>query len=141
MERLPGRRLLFFVGNLRLTDRPGGGRVPELNVPVKTVIDHANRAGVTLFGVEPSGLESGSTHDLEILAKGAGGSVIGMMETLGPSLGKILDRHLGYYSLGYEPAGNEKRPVQRVRVRVKRKGVQVTSRPVAFVDDGDASRP
>jgi len=117
------------------------GMFVEAHKLAKSVIEHANRAEVTLFGIEPSGLEQGSTDGLQELADGTGGSVIGRTEMLGLNLGKILARNLGYYSLGYEPQGKERPPVQRIRVRVDRKGVQVSARPVAFVNGLPATQP
>lgn len=133
MEGLPGRRLLFFVGSLRLRSSPRDpGRFEPAQRMAEAVIEHANRAEVTLFGIEPSGFDQGNTDDLAELANGTGGSVVGRTEMLGLNLGKILARNLGYYSIGYEPRDEANVTTQKIRVRVKRKGVQVSARPVAF---------
>ena len=127
--------MLFLVANIRLDGPESQGDFAELRQRAKGVIEHANRAEVTFFGVNPVGLGGGLPSGLDEFASGTGGSVISGTELLAENLGKILDKNLGYYSLGYEAQGDEKRPSPKVRVRVKRKGLQVSNRPVGFVKE------
>jgi VWFA-related protein len=141
MEAIPGRRLLFFVGGLKLrSPATNPGWFVEVHKLAQQVIEHANRAEVTLYGIEPSGFDQGSLDGLDELTRGTGGSVIGRTELLGANLGKILARNLGYYALGYESQGEVTAAAQRIRVRVGRRGVRVTARPVAYVKEGTAVR-
>lgn len=81
LRDMPGRKMLFIV-SAALSVGPDSTSSP-LRQEMKTLVEHANRAGITINGIGPGGAGSGFSEALDILASGTGGSAIGNTELLG----------------------------------------------------------
>lgn len=138
LGKLPGRKLLFLVsGVLRISDDAGPGAdagFSEVAQHAKDLVELANRAGVTIYGINPGGLGTGFSDALGYLAEGTGGSTIENTDVLGPNLGKVMEQNRGYYLLGYDPGEVPGELPRRVKVRVKRQDLKVIARPQGYAD-------
>lgn len=161
MKSIPGRRMLFLsTGILRISD--GGGSLShgfsELARDAKELVESANQAGVTLYGINPNGLPPAGTdaslatsptpfgmmpmpfatgapafsEALGYLADGTGGSTIENTNLLSENLSKVMDLNRGYYLLGYDPGEAPTKLARKVKVRVRRDGTRVHARPQVY---------
>jgi VWFA-related protein len=155
LARLPGRKsMLVFSEGFVLRDSEDASRVEDR---LRELTDEANRAGVVIYTIDPAGLRtllpqagdsSGGNYDaratrpmrhelrrgLQILAQDTGGLAIEPTNDLNDAMRRVLDDRQGYYLLGYEPDAaryltrDQKPRFHRIRLRVKRRGLQVRSR-------------
>lgn len=132
LSNLPGRRLLFLVSTVLPM---GGSHFSEVKRAVEDLAKRANRAGVTIYGVGPGGLGSGSSEALRYLAEETGGSTIENTELLGDNLAKVMETNSGYYLLGYDPGDRATDIPARVKVSVRRDGLRVAARRQANAFD------
>ena len=142
LRDMPGRKVLFIVSNV-LAVGPDSTSSP-LRQEMRTLVEHANRAGITINGIGPGGTGSGFSEALDILASGTGGSVVGNTELLGENLSRIMELNQGYYLLGYDPGEALRTLPRTVNVKVKREGVKVQSRPQVYdkpVRSAEAASP
>jgi VWFA-related protein len=141
LSQLPGRKTVIWF-----TEGSGSDEAAE---QARTVVSRAAEAGVVVYAVDPRGLGAklGDMHDVEIselgweavrgmtgdlpnfMAAGTGGLYIRNENRMDRVLQRIEEDTSTYYVLGYaaEPggAGGEFR---RIRVRVKRPGLNVQAR-------------
>jgi len=134
LARVQGRKLVVVCSRvIRLQGSMPGGEFNRVEQAIARLIRRANRAGVTLYAVQPSGLGSGFSEALEYLTEGTGGSAVSNTNDLQRGLGRILEENRGYYLLGYEASDAVSDKPQRVKIRVRRPGLQVRVRPEAFL--------
>jgi hypothetical protein len=138
---------------------------------LRELTDAANRAGVVIYTLDPAGLQtlrpqasdlSGQTRDLAtsqalhrelrrgmgVLAQDTGGLAIPQTNDLAGAVRRVVEDRQGYYLLGYEPdaerfLGRDQKPrFHQIRVKVKRRGLQVRSRRAYFARPATAdARP
>lgn len=142
LSKAPGQRLLGLVSDgFTLFDRGGERETAE----VKQTIARAVRAGVVIYSLSGSGLESGvlsgpddpvyslpthifpgyassSRRDLEdgltALARDTGGEVFRNTNDLAGALGRMLDANGIYYVLSFYPAEGKSSP-RKIEVRLR----------------------
>ncbi len=155
MASLPGRKSLVLLSpGFEFSWLTKGG--------VQALIDAAHRAAVTIYAIDPRGLQTAgftasdyldpqrsvaglSTQRkddifqtqaaLKYLPSQTGGRFFGSND-IGASLAKVLDDQGGYYLIGYAPDRStfqsDRARFHRLQVRVKRKGLHVRSRAGFF---------
>ncbi len=128
LQRLPGRRILVLVSS----DLFGESRADPLGVAGHELIDAANRAGVTIYGIGPAGGMSGFSEVLGALANDTGGSTVQGTNDVESGFQKILELNRGYYLLGYDAGTALSKAARRVKVEVLRRDVTVAARPLVF---------
>lgn len=153
LSRLPGRRVLVLVsrGMVYAMGEKGVVRVRER---MHELIAKANRAGVTVYTLNPRGpdaanLRGGGLQDnggLMILAEETGGRAIFNRNDIGAGFEGVLEENRGYYLLGYNPGPEAAARPHKIQVRVRRPGLRVQARSTAYargaVDPrGPVSRP
>ena len=152
LSRLPGRRVLVLVsrGMLYALRAQGVERVRER---MHELIARANRAGVTVYTLNPRGpdeanLRGGGLHDnggLMSLAGETGGRAIFNRNDLAAGFEGVLEENRGYYLLGYNPGTEAAARPHKIKVRVRRPGLRVqarsTARPVGADPRGAVGRP
>jgi VWFA-related protein len=149
---LEGRKVMILVTH-RFSKLPGleyDYPATEFNARkmMDAVVDNANAAGVTIYGLYPQGLlkDEVSTRSYELLMNRAEtiesiATRTGGIAALGGKLSaETLVRttqHLtNYYSLAYRAPDNRNGRERKVRVEVKREGVKVLARN-AVIDKSD----
>jgi VWFA-related protein len=148
LSKLPGRRVLVLVsrGMLYEMDVKGVERVRER---MRELIVKANRAGVTVYTLNPRGpdeanLRGGGLQDnggLMILADETGGRAIYNRNDLVEGFKGVLEESRGYYILGYNPGQDAATRPHRIQVRVRRPGLRVQARSTAYTRDTDLRGP
>lgn len=138
-QDVPGRKLLFMVSGALSLGGPMSTDFLHVRQEIETLVEHANRAGVTIYGISPGGLGSGYPEGLDLLSEGTGGTTIGNTELLGDNLAKVMELNRGYYLLGYDAGDAPKGLPRSVKVRVRREGAKVAARPQAYLDGAFAS--
>ena len=138
LREIPGRKLMFVVSALLPISGP---RFSEVKHAIEGLAEQANRSGVTIYGIGPGGLGSGSSEALRLLAEETGGSTIENTELLGENLDKVMELNRGYYLLGYDPGKSPDRQGRRVKVHVRPEGLRVAARPRAYQDDALSTDP
>jgi hypothetical protein len=114
---------------------------------LRRTIDRAQRANVTIYGLDPAGLNGLAlwsrrglvpsqrlfTESLLTLANATGGHAFVNTNDYKPGIVKLFEETKSYYLLGYTPTPPP-RPgdYRRVEVKVKKPGLQVTSRKGYF---------
>ena len=154
LRELPGRRMLFMgSGILRFTDGVGDAQgFNDVGREAKALVELANRAGVTIYGISPNGpsllvpdiaaagapavgpVAAGGdfSEALGYLADGTGGSTIENTNLLGENLAKVMELNRGYYVLGYDPGEAPRSLPRKVKVRVSRERTKVVARPQVY---------
>jgi VWFA-related protein len=125
-----GRKSVLFVSQ----GPPTGMSAASPNFArLQEVLRSANRGNVTIHALDPRPLGSvrfGGDFVLRMLADTTGGRAIVNTNNPDESLSRVIDEAGAYYLVGYAP----NRPVtndgkfHKISVRVKRRGVDVTSR-------------
>ena len=148
LSRLPGRRVLVLVsrGMLCGMNAKGAGRVRER---MHELIAKANRAGVTVYTINPRGpdvanLWGGGLQDnggLMNLASETGGRAIFNRNDLAAGFEGVLEESRGYYLLGYNPGPEASARPHKIRVRVRRPGLRVQARSTAYARGADPRGP
>lgn len=128
LHRFPGRRILVVVSS----DLFGESRVDPLGVAGRDLVDAANRAGVTIYGISPAGGMSGFSEVLGALANDTGGSTVQGTNDVESGFDRIMELNRGYYLLGYDAGAAPGKIAHRVRVEVLRRDVKVAARPLVF---------
>jgi VWFA-related protein len=128
LQRLPGRRILILVGSGLFWD----SRTDPLGAAGHDLIDAANRAGVTIYGISPAGGLSGFSEVLGALAHDTGGSTVQGTNDIESGFHKIMELNRGYYLLGYDTGTAPSKAARRVKVEVLRRDVTVAARPLVF---------
>ena len=139
LREVPGRKALVFVGGYR--------------GPVDRVVDIANRAGVVVFVLNPSGTPLDPAADIPgqesivQLAKRTGGTWL--LATPGADLttdlNLVMEDLSGYYLLGFHPDRSDPdespapRARHRIEIKVLRPGLIVRARNTEVGDPGGAS--
>jgi VWFA-related protein len=169
LERLPGRKsMLVLSEGFVIESRDDIRRVEER---IRELTDAANRAGVVIYTLDPGGLRtlrpqasdlSSHNHDpavaaalnrelkhgLETLAEDTGGLSLHDTNDLALAVRRVVADRQGYYLLGYQPDASrfldrdQKARFHQIRVKVKRRGLQVRSRRAYFArPEGEGARP
>lgn len=148
LSRLPGRRVLVLVsrGMLYGMNVKGVERVRER---MHEVIAKANRAGVTVYTLNPMGpdvanLRGGGLQDnggMMILADETGGRAIFNRNDLAEGFAGVLEESRGYYLLGYNPGQEASERPHKIQVRVRRSGLRVQARSTAYSRGADPRGP
>jgi VWFA-related protein len=151
MASLPGRKSLVLLS-------PGFEFGWLTKGGVQALVDAAHRAAVTIYAIDPRGVQTASftasdyldpgrsvaglsalrkddifqtQAALKFLPSQTGGRFFGNND-IGASLAKVLDDQSGYYLIGYAPDTStfqsDRGRFHRLEVRVKRKGLHVRSR-------------
>lgn len=128
LQRFSGRRILVVVSS----DLFGESRADPLGVAGHELIDAANRAGVTIYGIGPAGAMSGFSEVLGALANDTGGSTVQGTNDVESGFEKIMELNRGYYLLGYDAGAAPGKTARRVKVEVLRRDVTVAARPLVF---------
>jgi VWFA-related protein len=173
IQALPGRKTVVFVSEGFPLTAPGF-RIADALPAVERVIEDANRGGVVLYAIDPSGLvnpEAGpagpfsaqrSQSDprytgrgdfaalapplsrsagratlqdgLEYLAGQTGGFAVVSANDLSRGITRITDDTRGYYLIGFDTglAPGVRADRGDVRIRVRRKGLEVRARRDRF---------
>jgi len=161
MAALPGRKLLFVLApTLRLNDIPGRpmSGFADVRKELEEVVRRANRTGVTIHGITTSpprgaigppptlsadrpdpmatmGVASPPGSDaVASLAERTGGSTSRDIDSAEEDLARVMERNRGYYLLGYDDGRDSDDEPRKIRVRVRRSGTVVTTRPVVYPD-------
>ncbi|MEO8360973.1 MAG: VWA domain-containing protein [Vicinamibacteria bacterium] len=134
LKELPGRKILFVVSGVLGIDTGASPVYAEAGEEARNLTDDANRAGVTIYGVNPGGTDSGFSDALGFLAEQTGGSTIENTELLAPNLGKVMQQNRGYYLLGYDAGEVPDKLPRQVKVRVNRPDIKVMARPQVYQD-------
>ncbi|MDT5269745.1 MAG: hypothetical protein QOH49_1931 [Acidobacteriota bacterium] len=148
LSRLPGRRVLVLVsrGMLHAMNVKGVERVRER---MQELIAKANRAGVTVYTLNPRGpdvanLRGGGLQDnggLMNLASETGGRAIFNRNDLAAGFEGVLEENRGYYLLGYNPGQEASARPHKIQVRVRRPGLRVQARSTAYARGSDLRGP
>jgi VWFA-related protein len=148
LGRLPGRRALVLLsrGMLHGWNVLGTERV---RAAMQELIAKANRAGVTVYtlnprGPDPANLWGGGLQDnggLMNLASETGGRAIFNANDLTQGFAGVLEENRGYYLLGYNPGQEAFARPHKIRVRVRRQGVHVQARSTAYASSTDLRGP
>ncbi|MET0647365.1 MAG: VWA domain-containing protein [Pyrinomonadaceae bacterium] len=152
LARLPGRRVLVLVsrGLLYAMQEHGAERVRDR---VQELTAKANRAGVTIYtlnprGVDEANLRGGGLQDngaLMNIARETGGRAIFNRNDLAAGFEGVLEETRGYYILGYNPGQEASARPHKIQVRVRRPGLRVQARSTAYAraaaPRGPVSRP
>jgi VWFA-related protein len=128
LAAIRGRRkaLVLFSEGFSLPDLVG-----EAQIEFADTISAANRANVSIYGVDPGGLKvAGGPETLRRLSLDTGGLVAINTNLLGAALDRIGQDNSRYYLLGYYPATTTRDgKFHRVDVKVGVPGVEVRARP------------
>jgi VWFA-related protein len=169
LANVPGRKSIVLLSEgFKMQTRSRGSDTVEgtLTDPLRRLTDHATRAGVVIYTIDPRGLQTlgltaadsvrnqlqadrllerrarefQQTQDpLRILAADTGGKSFINTNFPDDALRRVLDDQSGFYLLGYAPEeATFDRKYHKITVRVKRKGLEVRSR-TGFV--GVADKP
>jgi VWFA-related protein len=146
LQDLPGRKALLFVGRYR--------------GPVDSIISLANRAGVVIYVIDPSGFQGPDDSPLvrddlpslkaaRRLAERTGGrrivSTVGFDLTRG--FNEVIEDLSGYYLLGYHTTAYESgstsktRVSPKIEVKVLREGLTVRVRDSSMMAPDPAAQP
>ncbi|HEU0105067.1 MAG TPA: VWA domain-containing protein, partial [Vicinamibacteria bacterium] len=154
LARLPGRKSILLLSEGFVFAGRDTSRVPDR---LRQLTDAANRAGVVIYTLDPGGLQTGLPQaadllrqpvdpsssqalrgelrrGLSTLAQDTGGLAIADTNDLAGAVQRVVEDRQGYYLIGYQPdaaqfLGRDNRPrFHRLRVEVKRGGLQVRSR-------------
>ncbi|HVL68338.1 MAG TPA: VWA domain-containing protein [Vicinamibacterales bacterium] len=142
LEAVPGRKTLVWISEGTFSD--------EIAERARNVAFRASRSGVTIYALDPRGLgrQSGGgtgAHDIDdtnarvllgveddvpdFLAVGTGGLAVRNENNMLRALQRIEEDTSTYYVLGYAaPPSGERDEFRRIRVTVKRKGLNVRAR-------------
>lgn len=151
MASLPGRKSLVLLSpGFEFSRLTSGG--------VQALIDAAHRAAVTIYAIDPRGVQTtnltasdnSDVGDVAALLRGRSEEVFATQATMkylpsqtggrffgtndiGANLANVLEDQRGYYLIGYSPdrstfQGSKQACFHRIVVRVKRTGVTVRSR-------------
>lgn len=144
---MPGRKNVVFVSDgYRLEGKgdPGLAMGPaNYNAPVQEAIRIANQAGAAFYTVDPRGVgQDDSFRALHTeLARDTGGQAIFGTNDLGRGFERAYRDSRHYYQLAFAPKGE---PVagdsHRIRLKTKRKDVQLRHRKEYLVPDPEAER-
>ena len=148
LSRLPGRRVLVLVsrGMLNAMNVKGVERVRER---MRELIAKANRAGVTVYTLNPRGpdaanLWGGGLQDnggLMNLASETGGRALFNRNDIAAGFEGVLEENRGYYLLGYNPGQEASERPHKIQVRVRRPGLRVQARNTAYARGSDLRGP
>ena len=176
MRELPGRKAVLFFSESALLFEPqatvsGRGSVSRSAFDrvalYRIIVDEANRAGVVIYGIDPSGVGGGadlhvggpswrvsgsrsldsafggSQGGLEFLARQTGGLFLSNSNDIAGLIQDAMDDMSGYYLLGYKPDSETfNRDFHKIEVEVKRKGLRVRSRKGFYgLEDKDRIPP
>ena len=135
-QNLPGRKIIVLAmrGLLFNSRLPGSDRVQDR---LRKLTAQANQAHIAIYTLSPSGLglRGGGLQDLDslvALATETGGRAIYNTNDIGFGFAEILKENQGYYLLGYDPGEGKPMAPHKIKVRVKRPGLQAQSRAVAY---------
>jgi VWFA-related protein len=128
MQNFPGRRILVIVSSDLFPAR----RIDLLGPEGRALIDAANRAGVTIYGISPYGAMSGFSEVLGAFAHDTGGSTVQGTNAVEDGFRKIMELNRGYYLLGYDAGVAPDKAAHKVKVEVLRRDVTVSARPLVF---------
>jgi VWFA-related protein len=161
VRELPGRKAIVLVseGFVMFGSVIDGGLVRDA---MQMIVDHANRAGVVIYAVDPRGLvvtfpgaaEPGgasaaslaarrgsalrATQDgLRYVASETGGFAVVDNNDIPGAFRKVMEDQAGYYLVGYQPdastfAPGSAREFRKVKLKVVRKGLKVRARSGFF---------
>lgn len=153
LQELPGRKSVIFMSDGFRLFREGEQNIRVLNA-VRRLVDYSNRAAVTIYTIDPRGLQtlgltaaddtSGRTAEdvrgeidnrrdelfetqngMEYLARETGGFLIKNTNDLGRGVRRVLRDQAGYYLVGYRPDEATFNPVSGKR-KFNRFQVKVT---------------
>ncbi len=128
MQRYPGRRILVIVSS----DLNPDGILNPIGIAGRDLIDAANRAGVTIYGISPAGAMSRFSEVLGAFAHDTGGSTVQGTNDIESGFQKIMELNRGYYLLGYDTGVAPSKAARKVKVEVLRGDVTVAARPLVF---------
>jgi VWFA-related protein len=147
----------IFVGADPSLSPARAGEQPEYLARLKGAIERAQRANVTVYAFDPTGLggiagynkshpfapiEVGGQEDyLLSLAHNTGGRAVTRTNNLEPGVARMLEETRVYYLLGYDPNPRGRAgQYRRIQVSTTRRGLQVRTRSGYFVPSvtGDA---
>lgn len=141
LAKLPGRKTVVLMTEGTFSD--------EAAQRARTIVTRASEAGIVIYTVNPRGLSakmsgipgeapnevgtdilSGLADDVpNFMAVGTGGMFIRNENNLGRALQRIEDDTSTYYVLGYAaPPASGRDEFRRIRVTIKRKGLDVRAR-------------
>lgn len=137
-RHLPGRKLIVLVarGFLFNPRLPGSDQV---RARLRNLTAQANQAHIAIYALDPRGLglRGGGLQDLDslvVLANETGGRAIYNTNDFSFGFAEILKENQGYYLLGYDPGESKPAAAHKIKVRVKRPGLQAQARAVAYAN-------
>jgi VWFA-related protein len=138
-----GRKSVLFVSQ----GPPTGMSASSPNFArLQEVLRNANRGNVTIHALDPRPLGTvrfGGDYVLRMLADTTGGRAIVNTNNPDSSLKHVIEDASAYYLVGYapqRPAPNDGK-FHKINVRVKRRGVQVTSRQGYWAPSAEEMTP
>lgn len=148
LSKLPGRRVLVLVSR-GMVYAMGEKGVESVRLRMQELIAKANRAGVTIYTLNPRGpdranLRGGGLQDnggLMILAEETGGRAIFNRNDIAAGFEGVLEESRGYYLLGYNPGPEASARPHKIKVRVRRPGLRVQARTTAHAPAADLRGP
>ncbi|HEY6804860.1 MAG TPA: VWA domain-containing protein [Pyrinomonadaceae bacterium] len=157
LANLPGRKIVTLISRGMIYDPrlPGSDKIRER---LAKLTEKANQNHVTFYTLSPSGIGNlggmspmanrgegpGSVNafaalqgtqdigSLIYMAKETGGRAIYGTNDTSIGLAKILEENSGYYMLGYDPGPEAVARPHKVKVVMKRPGLNVQARTTAF---------
>ena len=149
-ERVPGRKLVFFVSDGFFLDERNSDTLHKL----RRITSAAARSGVVIYSLDSRGLVaslsapgtethfdpsgrlmraaggelSASQHGLNALAKDTGGKAFFNSNSLAPALTRAIDESSTYYLLAWKPDREAQQPSKFRRIEVR-----ITGRPELIV--------
>jgi VWFA-related protein len=137
-RHLPGRKLIVLVGRGFLFS-PNLDGSDKVRARLRELTAQANQARIAIYALHPGGVGSrgGGLQDLDsmvALANETGGRAIYNTNDIGFGFAEILKENQGYYLLGYDPGEEKAKADHKIKVRVKRPGLQAQARAVAYAN-------
>ena len=137
LETLPGRKTMTLLsrGLLFNPQWPGADVVIQR---MKSVIDQANRAKVSIYALSPSGIGNFGRDSLQNLdslihlAKETGGRAIYNTNDTRVGFAEVVEKSRGYYLLAYKAAPDTHGRPHSFKVRLTRDDLRVDARSTAY---------
>jgi len=106
---------------------------------VQDAIAAANRGNVSIYGIDPRGLQGlaearlsavASQHQTHLLlAEQTGGLAVLRTDNFSDAFDRLAEENRAYYLLGFQPPASREGHEHRLEVRVRRSGTSVKARP------------
>ncbi len=132
-----GRRVLIFVTRGFPRDYASTGIRPENSLPLRRLIDAAQRNGVVVYTIQSSSTLTGDPNSLTLLATETGGKGFATGMEPGPSLQKFLQEIQNYieqqYSIKFSVVPAAKPHFDSLRVATNAKAVELRCPSRVFI--------